>query len=671
MTEQTKKQTSCSWGLLTVLWLCLAVPETVLHLATAKSTELALNSGLLLGPVFALLPAAVVWLLCTAMDKRWKNFLLALVYGSLSYLLCASQLVYFRVFGTFYTFYSMTNGTGAFQFIHTILAALKDNWVTLALMALPLVVLVLLCLKKRYFTLEAWGWRKVAVMALALAVQFGAVQALPLLGGTGDISAYGLYHNTADAYLGVNRLGLLTAFRLDVVRTVTGTSGGGSISLGTTPTVPETTVQTQTEPTVAETTMPTDPPVEYNVLEIDFDALIAGEDSTKIQEVHQYFAARTPSEKNDKTGLFEGSNLILITAEAFSNLIVDPERTPTLYKMMHEGYYFTDYYVPDWGVSTTDGEYAHLTGTIPKEGVWSFKRSSENYMPLTMNQQLMKLGYSSYAYHGHTYSYYDRDLYLTNLGYEYKGRGNGLDVKKQWPASDVEVVEKSVDDFLTDTPFSVYYMTISGHREFNFLGNNMAAKHKADVADEPYSEAVRAYLACQLELELSLQLLEQKLQEAGVWEDTVIVLTADHYPNGLTTEEIGELLGHEPEGNFEIYQNGCIIYKPGMEPETITEPTSALDILPTLSNLFGLEFDSRLYMGRDVFSDAEPLVIFRNRSWITDRARYNSQTGKVEFFDGTESDDAYVEAIKNEVSNRFAVSTRILENDYWAILFEK
>ncbi len=661
------------WRLPLFLWLALAVPELLLHGATAKTGALFWNSGLLLGPVFAVLPAMAVYLICTILSDRWKNFLVAVVYTLLAFLLCASQLVYFQVFGTFYTFYSMTNGAGAFQFFHTIFAAIGDNWLWLLLMALPLLWLLVLGWGRYGFESRSGVWKRLVLVALAVVVQLGAVLALPLLGGTGDTSAYGLYHHTADAYMGVNRLGLLTAFRLDVVRTVTGASGGGSISLGTKPTTPETTVPTVPGTTAPpETTMPTEPPIDTspNVLEIDFDALIASADSKKVREVHQYFAARTPSNKNEKTGLFAGSNLILITAEAFSHLAVDPERTPTLHKLMTEGYSFPNYYVPDWGVSTTDGEYVHLTGTIPKDGVWSFKRSAKNYMPLTMNQQLMKLGYSSYAYHGHTYTYYDRHKYLSNLGYDYKGLGNGLNVKKVWPESDVEVVEQSTGDYLGDTPFSVYYMSISGHREFNFMGNSMCIKNKDAVADEPYSENVRAYLACQLELENALTLLLQRLEEAGVLENTVIVLTADHYPNGLTSEELGELLGHEPEGNFEIYRNGLIIYKPGMEPETVTAPTSHLDILPTLSNLFGLEFDSRLYMGRDVFSEAEPLVLFRNRSWITDRAKYDAQTEKVTFFDGTESDESYVEAIQQEVSNRFAVSTRILENDYWRILFD-
>ena len=680
-----------SYGSLVLfLWIALAFPELVLHLSTAKSGDLLFNSGLVLGPVFATLPAFVIFALGTSLSRS-ANYALSLVYTAVSYLLCASQLVYYRIFGTFYTFFSMTNGAGAFQFGATIGSAIKSNLLTLILMAAPLLVLLLMGKRRYRFHRRGTLSPKLALVILGVAIQLVTVWALPAMGGTDDTTAYGLYHNASDAYLGVNKLGLFTAFRLDMTRTLTGNTASGSIVLDDPipleTTEPETPSEHQfltpeidgTEPPATtvppETTVPveTEPPVPTwdtspNVLDINFDSLIESADSKAVKEVHQYFAGRTPSNKNAKTGMFKGSNLILITAEAFSHLAVSEELTPTLYKLMHEGFYFTDYYVPDWGVSTTDGEYAHLTGTIPKDGVWSFKRSADNYMPLTLNQQLLKLGYNSYAYHGHTYTYYGRNLYLENLGYNYKGLGNGLEVKKTWPESDIEVVDLSTADFVGQSPFSVYYMSISGHREFTFGGNAIAAKNKDLVAHLPYSSNVRAYLATQLELEKSMELLLQRLEEAGVLSNTVIVLTADHYPNGLTAEEMGELLGHTPEGNFEIYRNGCIIWKQGMTPETIDEPMSHLDLLPTVSNLFGLEFDSRLYMGRDVFSDAEPLVMFRNRSWITADARYNSQTGKAEFFSGAESSE-YVKAINKEVGNRFAVSTRILDNDYWDILF--
>ena len=161
----------------------------------------------------------------------------------------------------------------------------------------------------------------------------------------------------------------------------------------------------------------------------------------------------------------------------------------------------------------------------------------------------------------------------------------------------------------------------------------------------------------------------ERLDDAGIAENTVICLTADHNPYMMTAENLKELTGHEVDQTFEVYKNACLLYCKGMTPETVDEPCCAMDLLPTLSNLFGLDFDSRLYMGRDIFSDAPPLVIFLDRSWITDKCMYNANTGEVTSLDGSEISDDYVEQIKNEVYNKFTVSTRILDYDYWNILF--
>mgnify|MGYP000568022791 CR=1 FL=1 len=133
------------------------------------------------------------------------------------------------------------------------------------------------------------------------------------------------------------------------------------------------------------------------------------------------------------------------------------------------------------------------------------------------------------------------------------------------------------------------------------------------MADLPYSEPVKCYLASQLELELAVSSLVEQLEEAGKLEDTVIVLSADHYPYGLTDEEYSELLGHTVDPVFEIYENSLILWSADMEePVYVDKYCSSLDLLPTLSNLFGLEYDSRLMMGSDILSDEPALVIFAN-----------------------------------------------------------
>ena len=96
----------------------------------------------------------------------------------------------------------------------------------------------------------------------------------------------------------------------------------------------------------------------------------------------------------------------------------------------------------------------------------------------------------------------------------------------------------------------------------------------------------------------------------------------------------------------------------------IDEPVCSLDILPTLSNLFGLEFDSRLMMGRDVFSDTMPLVVFNNRSWITDQARYDATTDTLY---GDVSSE-YVAVVNEIVNAKFLYSADILFHDYYRLV---
>lgn len=211
-------------------------------------------------------------------------------------------------------------------------------------------------------------------------------------------------------------------------------------------------------------------------------------------------------------------------------------------------------------------------------------------------------------------------------------------------------------------------MTVSGHLQYNFGGNAMAAKNRELVEDLPYSEAGRAYMATQIELDRALELLTERLEEAGVADRTLIVLSADHYPYGLEKPDLDDLAGHEVEKNFELHKSSLIIYAQGMEPEVVDQPVSSLDIIPTISNLMGLEFDSRLLMGRDVFSEADPLVIFGDRSFLTDRGRYNSVTREFTPTDGAQVPDDYQQLISDEIDRQFYYSALVLDRDYYDLV---
>ena len=146
-----------------------------------------------------------------------------------------------------------------------------------------------------------------------------------------------------------------------------------------------------------------------NVMDIDFNALIANTGNSRINAVSQYVSSQTPSKKNEYTGMFAGKNLILITAEAFAKQVIDPERTPTLYRMATKGIQFTDYYQPAWGGSTTTGEFSNVIGLVPADVGMCMKQAVYQDLFLTMGHQLQKLDYYSAAYHNHFADFYDRN----------------------------------------------------------------------------------------------------------------------------------------------------------------------------------------------------------------------------------------------------------------------
>ncbi len=636
--------------LLLFFFLTILYFEIILRFFTVGKIEF---SDFLIIVSFSLALASFCYILI-GLFRNKASFILSIILIVLFTIFFISQLLYYKFFNMFYTVYSLMNANEAFSFWREVLVEIMNNLFPFILLWLPLVVLFL-C-KKLFFPIKLPSLKSnILLVGLLVAFHFMGI-GLINTGGKGHNTAYDLYYQTDIPILSMQKLGIVTTMRLDIQRSLTGWSQHIN----------------KTEHAFAheeeQAKNKEEPLTEYNMMEIDFDRLIAEEENEQIKEMHKYFKNVQPTTKNDYTGIYEGYNLIFITAEAFSPYAIHKQATPTLHKMLNEGYNFTNFYTPLWPVSTTDGEYVATTGLLPKNGVWSFSASSHNYLPFAMGNQLQSLGFKTMAYHNHTYTYYDRHKSHPNMGYEYKGLGNGLNVTKVWPASDLEMMELSIPEFINEESFHAYYMTVSGHTRYNFFGNNMAIKNRDLVKDLPLSTGAQAYIATQIELDRAMECLLKSLEEAGVADRTLIAMSSDHYPYGLDKAEIDELAGHRVETNFELYKNHFILYTPDMEPAIIDKPASSLDIMPTISNLLGLEYDSRLVMGRDIFSDADPLVIFHNRSFITEKGKYNGVNAKFTPAADAAYTEKEIEQIIELINAKFHYSARILETDYYDII---
>ena len=401
---------------------------------------------------------------------------------------------------------------------------------------------------------------------------------------------------------------------------------------------------------------------EPNIMDLDFGKL-AEESAEPARSVSEYVNTLAPSMKNAWTGLFEGKNLILICAEAFNDSFVSKELTPTLWRMTHNGFYFSDFYQPAWGGSTSTGEFSMLFGLAPQNSSNTILQTQNSNNYFTMGNQLQRLGYHSWAFHNGTNTYYGRDKTHKNLGYdEWIAMGSGLEELSGGKyLNDEEMFDVTMDLYLDRQPFSVYYMSVSGHAPYSDPNDSKVISHiekvKKVLGDHygDYSQNTINYICYQMVLEDALTLMINRLEEAGIADDTVIAMTGDHYPYGLRGAEWGNsidnienLYGHEAATPWGLDKTGCIIWSGCLETTCkdmaveISTPAYSLDMLPTLSNLFGLEYDSRLLIGRDVFSEQMPLVLWNNGSWITSRGRYNARTGTYESADSCQ--DAEVPA---------------------------
>ncbi|MBQ4066464.1 MAG: sulfatase-like hydrolase/transferase [Clostridia bacterium] len=603
------------------------------------------------------LPAAGFIFLFTLFKN---SSLFKIIYNALigvATLICLIQTVYFNIFGNLCSAALVSQGGDAVtNFAGQTLAAILDSIFPLILLLLPLAASVTLTATGR-LTFEKARPSLSVTAAAAVILAHGLAVASLTVGGTGSFSPLGTYTSLSAPMDGAAQsFGLFSALRRDVENLILRSFGFS-----------DTNDVVITEPADSDTVFSEE---EYNVLSIDMDDFIDEYSgiSKSIDQISSFIASRTPTEKNEYTGMFEGYNLITICAESFSPYAISEELTPTLYKMSTEGFIFENFY-GSFSSLTTNGEYTFHTGMFPDVATTaSFYAAKDNALPFTLGNMFSASGVDTYAYHNYLGTYFNRELTHPNLGYDvFRTPDRGLDIDIDWPSSDLDMIKASVDEYIgKNKQFHTYYMTFSGHYKYD-LNNPMAIKNYDAVKDLSYPTAVKAYLACNLELEYALEYLVEALEEAGIAHKTVIALANDHFPYGLTMDQYSTLAGERIDNDFEKYRNSFILWSPSMEePVRVEKLCSTIDILPTLLNLFGFEYDSRFIMGSDALSDGDGIAILANSSFITEDFRFNAEDNVTESLNGEDVPEAEVIRMQNRVRNIMNISKLILTTDYYS-----
>lgn len=669
------KFTLPQWAVALLYFVVLFYYEAVFKISTRGNF---FEWGTVFILLFSIAFSGFGYLLATLTKKKVVNHIITVVYLVLFAIIYLVQYFIFKQFKLFYDIKGMfSNGTDAVTHYYRELWALlisPGGLLRIFLYFLPTALYAIFGIWKGFVVPQKSNYLKRLVasfsMILAYLISVLGISFHPVLNLT--------YREQYDFQGAVHGFGLISALRMDVREMLFPRDVQFEINTelpNVLPTLPPPSVNT-TDPS-----QPTEPIVYGpNVLDIDFSSLEA---TGTIKNLNEYVATLQPSMQNQYTGMFKGKNLIMITAEAFCSAVIDPELTPTLYRLATKGINFNNHYTI-YGAGTTGGEYQHIFGLLPTDGGESFKNTKNNLNYFTMGSQLNRLGYYGKAFHNNDYKYYSRHETHINIGYSdgYMGYGNGMEeyVKKTWPESDVEMFQGTLPTYIDNQPFSTYYMTVSGHSNYKKGSNAFTRKHWDRVAHLDNTDLVKGYLAAQLEFEDAMTYLVNTLEEAGIADDTVIVITSDHYPYGLDVEDgvyedddgyVEELYGYEMKNMFDRYRNSLIIWSGCLEdsdPIIVNSPTSTIDILPTLSNLFGTEYDSRLFPGRDVFSGTAALVFDTGYRWMTDYGYYTG--GKFTPFDSSiELPEGYVDTVKSIVRNKIKYCRGVLDEDYFRYLF--
>ena len=465
----------------------------------------------------------------------------------------------------------------------------------------------------------------------------------------GLYSNYNLYYKIQQPVLTTSNMGLLTQLKLDIYRNIVGF---------------------KEKIVVADDDFKEKEEVKYNQTTIDFQKIIANTQDEDLNMLNSYVESKEPSEQNKYTGMFKGKNLILILAESLDQIAIDETVTPNLYKLYKESIHFNNYYTPLFPTSTGDGEYMTEWGILANpNNQTNLYSSRNNNNPFLLHNVFSNLDIQTAVYHNYKGWFYNRDKYFKAQGYDIMKFCDQKIVSscEKFRGSDLEMVQNTINDYITQDSFFTYYITVSGHGNYYYSDNAIARKNYASVKELDYPSQIKTFLAANIELDKAIGYLLEQLELNNKLEDTVIAMTPDHYPYYMDASLLNKKSTTDRTDKFEKHHENLIIWTPNLEDINVDKYISNIDVLPTLLNLFGVEYDSRLFIGQDAFSKNGGIVMLSDQSWITSKGSYNATTKKIT----GEIDQTYIDGINATVNNNFKISSLIQSTNYYTYLYNK
>ncbi len=395
-----------------------------------------------------------------------------------------------------------------------------------------------------------------------------------------------------------------------------------------------------------------------------------GYDKAK-KEFTDYFAdVKDEAEKNEYSNIFAGKNVIVIHAESMQTNGIglkfnDQEVTPTLNRLTKEGMYFSNFYSQVSVGTSSDSELTYNTSLMPtKSGTAFVSYYDRTY--ISTPKLLKEKGYYTFSMHANNADFWNRRIMHENLGYDRFYSKQDYNVTKDniigLGLSDKEFFKQSVTKLkkINEKNENWYgtLIMLSNHTPFSdtekygdFEVNMKETITKEDGTTEeivhPYMEGTKLgnYFKSYHYADEALGEFIDELDEAGLLENTVLVLYGDH-DGRLPKADYNRLYNYDKENDdilsdedpnyikFDSYQYELgrkvpfLIWTKDMAGtklnQEITNVMGMYDVMPTLGNMFG--FYNKYQLGHDIFNIKENnIVVFPNGNWVTNKVYYNSQ----------------------------------------------
>lgn len=360
-------------------------------------------------------------------------------------------------------------------------------------------------------------------------------------------------------------------------------------------------------------------------------------------ELKQEYEEKYGEINYDLQGILKDKNIIILQLESVQEFVLNKkingmQITPNLNRFIAENIEIADMHMQSYS-TTADSEHSTITSLYPMENGMSFSKYYTNTYDDTF-KQFNKSGYFTSYMHGNYPYFWNRGNVYGRLGL------NDLSLKEQFSdlseningdLSDELLYRQAVEKLQQfDKPFISYIVAASSHTPYTLEGLQDRSKVTIDVGK--YKDTYFGnYLEAVNYVDYAFGIFIEELKQAGLYEDTAILVFGDHNGLNMYNEELIDFLSYLDEDITDVdlklnyTRVACGFKIPGVQDIVIEKPVNKLDIKPTLCYLCGIE--DGISLGTNMFASKDFVSLNNERiiaqDYYYDEMWYDRKTGEV------------------------------------------